>query len=647
MSAPTLTPSVTRSVSRTNFSFAPDGRQATCLRSGDRERALELWSFRSLQADRRVLCGVPAVDPATQALPLCDGRVLLHPHPVGRPGGEHPVYLLDPKGGHVEVRELGGIPALGGYLLPGPSTRQLGVVVSRDDPDNCTIWRVTADPADVTPVLRLPGVASGGVWLDAEAGLLGLNLTEPGRGTAAVLTDLTHGTWSPFFSVYEASDDRIAGYSPASRLLVVSTTARGESRLGLVRLGTRDALQFPVALHGDGSPRHFLTFDETGERLLLHEQAGATSRLLSYTVAEDRLTTLATPPGMIQPQASWSNGVIRAPFSTPTTPLTVLSVAADGERRCAVATPDTPASSVADADLVKLEGPAGPVEAIAYGGPQWQSSQHLVLALHGGPLASWRLEFTPLFQDLAAAGIAVLAPNYRGSCGYGSQHMRAVLGAWGGPDLWDVTHIARRLARERAERGLAAPVVYGVSYGAFLTLLAAAVAPRLWSAAVAVAPFLSGRRLHDTSPPWVAQRLERLGALETVTDALGPRDALLRCAEITAPLLVVHGTDDETIPVSQSRALRRRLRQLGRDEATDFCYHELPGDHNDLTQNQPAALRELIVRFCRTGAPGDPRRPLADSGRRLAGHPGTGVDSGSPRSTVRPTAQRHNRGGIR
>ncbi|MGH3996582.1 MAG: S9 family peptidase, partial [Pseudonocardiaceae bacterium] len=341
MSAPTLTPPVAGSVFRSNFSFAPDGQQATCLRIDDHERTLELWSCRSLQAHGRLLRDIPAIAPATQALPLRDGQVLLHPNATDNPEEKDKVYLLDPRRREVRVRELGTLLALGSYLLPSPSRTELAFIVSYGS-DHSTIWCVNTQPAGLTPLLQLPGVAAGGLWLDAEAGLLGLNLTEPDRGTDGVLVDLARGAWTRFFSISKASNDCLVAYSPSSRLLAVSTNARGADRLGLNRLDTRNALHFPDTLNRDGFPRQALTFDETGERLLLHEDAGAISSLLGYTPAGNYLTTLHTPPGTIGPQASWSQGIVRVPFSGPTTPLTLLSVAADGNRRPEVALLEDP-----------------------------------------------------------------------------------------------------------------------------------------------------------------------------------------------------------------------------------------------------------------------------------------------------------------
>ncbi|MFI6443767.1 prolyl oligopeptidase family serine peptidase [Kitasatospora sp. NPDC050543] len=258
------------------------------------------------------------------------------------------------------------------------------------------------------------------------------------------------------------------------------------------------------------------------------------------------------------------------------------------------------------AQSLELAGAAGPLEAVVYGGDAWLSSPHLVLALHGGPADAWRLEFDPTLQRMAAAGLAVVAPNQRGSIGYGLEHALAVRGAWGGPDLDDVLTLLEGISGQRSALGLEPPALFGVSYGAFLALLAAAHAPAAQVARCAVvAPFLSGARLLAEASGPVRALTSRLGGSDPITDARGPRDVLQLAHRLTSPLLVVHGDRDEVVPVSQSRSLRHELLRIGRTEGTDFRYVEAAGaGHELLTEEGAAVLHELLAGFLRTGRPG-------------------------------------------
>ena len=281
---------------------------------------------------------------------------------------------------------------------------------------------------------------------------------------------------------------------------------------------------------------------------------------------------------------------------TPATADTPVEIGTPGHRRRWSSHDLAPSRGWAAAHAEVLTGPAGPVEAVIYGGPRWQESERLLIALHGGPHAAWKLSFEPLLQDLAAAGMAVVAPNQRGSTGYGPAHRDAIRGAWGGPDLADLLHLTESLAAYRRGRDLPALRLFGVSYGAFLALLAAAAAP-LWSHCVAVAPFCSAQSLYAEGTDGVKSFLRRHDALDVIDDALGPRDLERLAERITARLLIVHGSGDETIPVSQPRRIVAALERAGRRNGTEYIYREIPGGHDPLQGTADDAPRRQVIQF--------------------------------------------------
>lgn len=583
---------------RFNVAFSANGRWGVCMSVNDEDLALEHWAFAAEEAVCRTIPNV-AVDRRTHLLPLDDGRILLLRNKGTSTAGRLALMLLQPDRRGILRQRLADISGLGGYLVPSPSSGQLGFIVTLDDPEQSTIWRLSALPPHIERILRIPGSLSGGMWLDGDGSVLAVNQSCGKHCSNGIAIDLPQRSWRRIWSVSDASIDRIVLTSPRSRLLVVTTSSTGEERLGWGILGNSE-VRFPEILHRTGYVRQALTLDEPGERLLVREVAGAVSRMLIYRPADDRLTPVASPPGTISVPASWTGDLIRLRFSAPHQPPTLATVRLGTIPRWSVSQDDHRGSQPAwvQAELIEFPGPAGPIEAITYGGPDWQHCQHLVVALHGGPLSSWRFEFDPLFQCLAQAGAAVVAPNYRGSTGYGDEHLRPVVDNWGGPDLQDVLYLGRNLESDRRRIQLSKPVVLGASYGAFLALLAASHEPELWSACVALAPFLSGPRLHSCTDAVVRNRIKQLGGLKRIDDAIGPRDVLRVCPSLSAPLLLIHGSKDKTIPVEQSRLLRRRLAELGRTEGIDFEYLEADSDHEEVALAWPKGLRRKVVSFC-------------------------------------------------
>ncbi|MGW2396298.1 alpha/beta hydrolase family protein [Kitasatospora sp. NPDC001664] len=655
----TATRTTAQALRRLSFTFALDGSHAACLAAGaDGGWYTEGWRLPGTGPAVPTALPLPggrSESLHSQLIALPDGRVLVCRHDADR----HALLLLTPgpAGQPVTETELATLRRPGLRLLPMPGGTADGrlpgapvaVALGTDTRPATTVWLVPADGTPPIEVAELPGLHGGGVWLDRTGRLLALDRVQGGLVRTVVL-DLELGQVTPLLEIGERSNDRLALYDPDTRFAMVRSDAPGTDRLGWGELGGRQPLRFPESLHLPGLFLRPIALDTEagpdGRRVVLQIDHGTTSALTLWQPELNRLTPLPVPPGRLGAVGHWSAAGLRMPYSAPDHPAALTTMDVDallalgrpgapaaaplplrlaplGTERPA-ATPwqhnhgSTPAGWRLDgstgpgdggrwhpAQSLELAGPAGPVEAVVYGGDAWLSAPHLVLALHGGPADAWRLEFDPALQRMAAEGLAVLAPNQRGSTGYGTEHAMAIRSAWGGPDLADVLHLLDGIAGQRAALGLEPPALFGVSYGAFLALLAAAHAPDGQVARCAVvAPFLSGARLLAEASAPVRALTTRLGGGDPVDDRLGPRDVLQLAHRLTAPLLIVHGDRDEVVPVGQSRTLRHELLRIGRTEGADFRYVEAAGaGHEVLVEEGAAVLHELLAGFLRTGRP--------------------------------------------
>ncbi|AUG76959.1 hypothetical protein CFP65_2102 [Kitasatospora sp. MMS16-BH015] len=615
---------------RSQLVALPDGRVLVCRHDGDRHDLVLL----STAGTERVL--------ATLRMP---GLRLL------------PVPAVD--------NGTSGTGTSFGTGLGGP----VAVALGTDTRPMTTVWLVYADGSAPRQVAEIPGLHGGGVWLDRSGRLLALDRVADGVVKSVVLDlDLGQATplleiaersndrlvlFDPDtrFAMVRSDapgEDRLGwgvlGGSAPLRFpevlhvpgvflrpiaLAPGTTSGGDSWGTAETSGTGSSATADAS--GTGS---WATADSAAElpRVVAQIDRGAASALALWTPSGGRLDPLPVPPGRLGAVGHWSTAGLRMPYSAPDHPAALATLDVDallGAGASAVAvggqlaptarydrrtppgwrldgsTGPAEGSHWHRAESLELTGPAGPIEAVVYGGEAWLSAPHLVLALHGGPADAWRLEFDPALQRMATAGLAVLAPNQRGSTGYGAAHAMAIRGAWGGPDLADLLHLLEGLAGQRAALGLEPPALFGVSYGAFLALLTAAHAPAgLVSRCAVVAPFLSGARLLAEAAPPVRALTTRLGGAQPIEDALGPRDVLGLAHRLTTPLLVVHGDRDEVVPVSQSRALRHELLRQGRVEGSDFRYVEAAGaGHEVLAEEGAAVLHELLAAFLATGRP--------------------------------------------
>lgn len=195
----------------------------------------------------------------------------------------------------------------------------------------------------------------------------------------------------------------------------------------------------------------------------------------------------------------------------------------------------------------------------------------LVVMPHGGPETRDLLEWNRWLQVLAAQGWWVLQPNFRGSGGYGRAFAEAGHRRWADRMQEDVEDAAdHALKAHGLDAGRVA--VLGASYGGYAALMGAIRRPAFYRACVSICGvsdltlMLQAEALGDDTPEksvygyWV----ERIGDPKVDAAAITRASPASRAAEMTAPVLLHHGLDDETVPPEQSRRMRDALKAAGK-----------------------------------------------------------------------------------
>jgi dipeptidyl aminopeptidase/acylaminoacyl peptidase len=185
-----------------------------------------------------------------------------------------------------------------------------------------------------------------------------------------------------------------------------------------------------------------------------------------------------------------------------------------------------------------------------------------VVVVHGGPEARFAPRYDPFIVRLLAEGIAVVAPNVRGSAGWGRRFVSLDDRRLRLDSVRDLTAVHGSLG----ERGVDATrvAVIGGSYGGYMTLAALAFYPDLWAAGIATVGISSlVTFLENTSPYRRRVREVEYGFLETDRDFLIAASPMTHVDEIRAPLMLIHGANDPRVPVSEARQLHASLRARG------------------------------------------------------------------------------------
>lgn len=190
-------------------------------------------------------------------------------------------------------------------------------------------------------------------------------------------------------------------------------------------------------------------------------------------------------------------------------------------------------------------------------------SEHAVLNIHGGP--NWHLQFSwnPELSFMVAQGWTILAPNYRGSTGYGKRWQNASRFDMGGVDNDDCAAGAKYLL----ENGLAKKIaVTGRSHGGYLTMTCLTTYPELFAGGSAVVPFLNWIKSHYESREDLQHwNIENMGDPEDNKELWIARSPYFFLDRVSAPVQMICGENDPRCPASDSIDARDKLVELGKE----------------------------------------------------------------------------------
>jgi dipeptidyl aminopeptidase/acylaminoacyl peptidase len=220
----------------------------------------------------------------------------------------------------------------------------------------------------------------------------------------------------------------------------------------------------------------------------------------------------------------------------------------------------------------------------------------VVLAIHGGPQAQERPAYlyAGLYQFLLSRGIGVLAPNIRGSTGYGKSYMKLINHDWGGGELKDIEAAWRYLLGLGwvDQKRIA---VFGGSFGGFATLEAVTRIPEAWRAAVDIfGPSNLVTFARAVPPHWRRMMDKWLGNPDTEREFLESRSPITYVEKVACPMLIIQGAKDPRVVKPESDQFVEKLRALGRQ----VDYIVLPDEGHGFTkQKNEFAVYKKVTEF--------------------------------------------------
>jgi len=214
-----------------------------------------------------------------------------------------------------------------------------------------------------------------------------------------------------------------------------------------------------------------------------------------------------------------------------------------------------------------------------------------IVYVHGGPTSQSVNSFSRVIQHMVNQGYMVIAPNYRGSTGYGKEFQQANLFDMGGGDLQDVLAAADWIK----QTGYLDPkklVLMGGSYGGYMTMMGVTKAPDVWAAGVPIVPFVNYfTEIANEDPVLREMDLATMGDPEKNKDLFRDRSPIFFVDQIKAPLLLLAGGNDPRCPKEEAQQVVDALKKRG--GVAEYKVYENEGHGFARVENQIDAYRRV------------------------------------------------------
>jgi len=536
---------------------------------------------------------------------------------VSNESGMRQLYTVPVEGGAMrKVSDFGEPPTRARYI---PGTDQVLVQMDSGGNERLQVYRVNDDGSDFEAVIDDPDhiYRLGGVSRDGRLIAYASNRSN-GADFDIYVRDLASGDERCVFET--GGWCAAAGFSPDGRTLVVSRLSERNADNDLYLVDVASGAARHITPHGDesqygapawlpdGSAFYFCTnerrdfetvarydvaegawtfvlegdwdasctIDGAGRHLLVERNVDgyAALELRDPTTLELRTTVPLPGKGVVHladavssfgPEFSADGRYLAFPFVAAGEPGDVwLFDTETGEsRRLTELARGVPVAEMVEPELQRFASFDGlSVPVFVYRPKASDGPPPVVVFVHGGPESQYLPVYNPAIQYMVANGFAVVAPNVRGSTGYGKRYAHLDDVRLRLDSVQDLGALHGWLNSAGLDDGRAA--LMGQSYGGYMVLAGLAFQPELWAAGVdfyGIANFVSF--LENTAPWRRKVREVEYGSLENDREFLREASPLTHVERVRAPLFLLHGANDPRVPLSETEQIRAGLETRG------------------------------------------------------------------------------------
>jgi dipeptidyl aminopeptidase/acylaminoacyl peptidase len=380
-------------------------------------------------------------------------------------------------------------------------------------------------------------------------------------------------TWSP--------DGKTVAYLGTRRTLTSSETTMEDTHVWLMDGSSGNRRELATIDNRQGQPQ----WSPDGSSVYFTVQERGSVRLYRIPAAGGEPTVVAPAPDEAGAIGSWSiargtrSDIIAYALSTPKAPAELF-----------VKQGDAPATALTSLNRDLLAGKTTAVvepftfktfDGLRVGafltkpvGRTPGSKHPLIVMIHGGPHGQQGAEFNAKAQVYAAKGYAVLMVNYRGSTGYGQKFADAIFNDQNGGEGKDVLAGVDAVLVKYPSIDANRLGIEGGSYGGQLTEWLITRTTRFKAAvpAAGISNLVSFNYMsyyHDYLAvefgvlPHLQWKKNDKAAPRRLADFLWERSPLRYVANVSTPVLFVHGENDNDVPIAETEQYFIALQDAG------------------------------------------------------------------------------------
>ena len=510
-------------------------------------------------------------------------------YPAVTPDGKAILYASDVDGR--EIYDIYSIPANGGApvnLTASVDVSETGpFAISRDSRFLAFNRRVASEPSTNVAVMSLedkkvrlltqekvPGTYWYARAFSPDGRFVYANRTNAGQTESSVWRiDVASGVAAKVAGDKGHPYESAGALSPDGQMLTLTS----ENAAGLRQAVMLDLLSGArTFMQPGGWPQEGGAFSPDGKTALVITNADGRDEIHLFDLAGETARRLPLPEGRASdyfgtmPAFSPDGKALLFPHSSGSSPFDywVFDLAGGSAKRLTnLGLASINADALPRTSIVRYKSADGTVVSAVLWMP-WNlkrdGSAPVVVLAHGGPTAQTYDEFERTAIALASRGYMVIAPNVRGSTGYGRAFEVANRGDLGGRDLEDEASAAKFLVTS----GYADPKKIGItggSYGGFMTVMAVARMPQFWAAGVEQYGIVNWNTMWERGSPALREYQRGL-----IGDPVKDKDVYARVSPLTylrntkAPLLVLQGANDIRVPAYEAEQIVNILKEAGK-----------------------------------------------------------------------------------